>query len=105
MRRFRSACLTTLMFSVMALAGCESSITRENFARIQKGMTLAEVQTILGGSGEEDSSPAGMTISGAGVAGSSKESKEKTYVWKDGNATIIVTFVDGKVVEARESGL
>jgi len=100
------------MFAALACAamvlvggGCESKMTTENFAKIKKGMTLAEVQTILGSSGEEDSSPTGMTISGAGIGGSSKESKEKIYVWKEEGVTITVVIVDGKVAEARQAGL
>jgi hypothetical protein len=105
MRRIPVTLVSLVACAVLALGGCESKLSQESYAKIKKGMTLVEVQKILGGSGEEDSSPSGMTISGAGVAGSSKETKEKIYVWKEGGATITVVVVDGKVVEARQSGL
>ncbi len=101
----RTAKLCTLALGAMVLVGCESKITQENFAKINNGMTLTEVQKILGGAGEEDSSPTGMTISGAGIGGSSRESNEKTYVWKTDGATIIVVIADGKVVDKRQTGL
>jgi hypothetical protein len=91
--------------AVLMMVACESKLTQESFARIKPGMTLGEVQTILGSSGTEESSAGGMSISGAGIAGSSKESKERIFVWKEGEATITVVIADGKVVEARQTGL
>lgn len=84
---------------------CEAKLTRANYDKIKNGMSLAEVQTLLGGSGTEDSSPAGMTVSGAGIAGTSKASNDKTYVWKENGVEIIVTFAEGKVVQFRQVGL
>lgn len=98
--------LVPVLLIALLMVACESKVTMENFSKIQKGMSLAEVQTILGSSGEEDSSPGGMSISDSGVAGSSKGSTDRIYVWKgDGGATITVVIADGKVVEARQSGL
>lgn len=94
-----------LACAAMVLVGCESKMTKANFDKIQKGMTLEQVETILGGSGEEDSSPQGMTINDAGIAGSSRESKDRIYVWKGDGATITVVISGGKVVEARQTGL
>lgn len=104
-RRFRTPRLLTALCACTLLIACEAKLTQENFARIKKGMTLADVQTILGSSGTEDTSASGMSISGAGIAGSSKESKEHIYVWKEGDSTITVIISDGKVVEARQTGL
>ena len=68
---FRRAALGVMASLALAFAaGCESNLTQENFAKIKKGMTVAEVQTILGSSGEVDEAGTGMTVSGAGVAGS-----------------------------------
>ena len=104
--RFRRTAFAVVTSIALAMcAGCENKLTQENFAKIQKGMTMAQVETILGGSGEEDSSPTGMTINEAGVAGTSRESPDRIFVWKWDGATITVTFKDGKVVEARQSGL
>jgi hypothetical protein len=91
--------------AAMVLVGCESGLTQENYAKIQKGMTLVEVQKILGSSGEEDSAPTGMTISGGGIGGSSKESTDRIYVWKEDGVTVTVTIADGKVVDFRQTGL
>jgi hypothetical protein len=101
----RAARFACVLCAAAVLIGCEAKLSPENFARIKNGMTLAEVQTILGSSGAEDSAPSGMTITGGGVAGSSRESKEKIYVWKEDGVTITVVLVDGKVVEARQTGL
>lgn len=95
----------SLAAAALLFVGCEAKLTSENYARLKPGMTLAEVQTVLGSSGKEDSSPTGMTISGAGIAGSSRESNEQIYLWEEDGVTITVILKDGKVVETRQSGL
>ena len=87
------------------LVGCESKLTKANFDQIKVGMTMTEVEKLLGGPGTEDSSPQGMTINEAGVAGSSRASKDRIFIWKEEGATVTVVFQDGKVVERRQTGL
>jgi hypothetical protein len=79
--------------------GCQSKVTKESFAQIDPGMTLEQVEKILGGSGTEDSSPAGLEISGAGAASTKDAPKDKTYVWKGDGVTIVVVFQKGKMVQ------
>jgi hypothetical protein len=95
----------SLAAAALIFVGCEAKLTSENYARIKPGMTLAEVQTVLGSSGREDSSPTGMTINDAGIAGSSKESDERIFLWEEDGVAFTVVFKDDKVVETRQSGL
>ena len=94
-----------LALAAMIVVGCESKLTPENYASIKPGMTLAQVQRLLGSSGDEDSSPSGMSISDAGIAGSSGGSNERIFVWKEDGVTITVVFKDDIVVESRQTGL
>jgi hypothetical protein len=87
-----------------SLAGCESKITKTNYDQITTGMTLGEVEKLLG-SGTLDAQPGAVSISSAGVADTAKGSNEQTYTWRDGSAEVIITFTDGKVVQKRQSGL
>ena len=92
----------------LALAGCKGNkaITKENFDKINPGMELAEVQTLLGGPGEEDvelNLPEGSPVAGAiGVGGSldsltPKRSATKWYSWGSSSKYIKVAFLEGKV--------
>jgi len=67
------------------LAGCGTRITKENFDKIQTGMTQAEVQAILGEPTESSSVDLAL-FSGT------------TSTWRAGDTTIAVQFVNGKVV-------
>lgn len=60
-------------------------LTQENFDKIQNGMTLAQVQAILG-EPTESSSVDVAVFSGA------------VSKWKQGDVTITIQFVNGKVV-------
>ena len=84
---------------IASMTGCESKVTKESFDQVKVGMTMEQVEKLLGGSGTEDSSPAGLEISGAGAASTKDAPKDKTYVWKADGTTIIVVFQNGKVVQ------
>jgi hypothetical protein len=79
------------------LAGCEKKVTEANFNKITNGMSLAQVEKILG-SGTDDTPAAGFSVSGAGV-GSQTAHPEKIYVWKTPEMTITVIFKDGNVIQ------
>ena len=69
----------------LALSGCADPVTLENFNRIKPGMTIAEVETILGGPGN---------------------SYEGIKTWRGrGNRTVTVEFDDrGLVVNPTRDG-
>jgi hypothetical protein len=96
----------------LLLSGCGSKVTESNYDKIRNGMTLREVEDILG-KGEERSGGDDKV----GKTGSSKSSIEngggipvdeiareivrsgKTFVWKEnfGSGKIIIQFLQGKV--------
>ena len=67
-----------------------SQITQANFDRVQKGMTLEEVEELLGKEHEEPWS----TKSSAALA---MYEAQELYRWEQGRSKIIVTFQRGKV--------
>ncbi len=79
----KSATAVAALSAVLLLAAC-SKVTLENFGSIQDGMTEQQVAAILGGPTESSSS------SILGISGTSS-------VWRDGDVTITVRFVNGKV--------
>ena len=69
--------------AALLLASC-SKVTQENFARIEEGMSEAQVTALLGTPAESNS----VTV--LGVSGTASR-------WVGGDAMITVRFVNGKV--------
>ncbi len=81
----------------MLVIGCGGNpITKDNYAEIETGMTLDEVQAILGSGTEQASSDAsfgGMSIN------------VKNMVWQDEDKIISITFSHDKVKAKSQIGL
>ena len=86
--RVALVCIVLLGLGMIMLAGCGSKVTKSNFDQIKTGMTVAEVEAILG-KGTESTGAAGAIGSLAGSV--------KVMAWKDGDKTITVTFANDKV--------
>jgi hypothetical protein len=98
-----------LLALCLALTGCgKSKITQENYDKITNGMTLKEVEAILGegtsqgGDGANVAAQFGVDVTG-GVQSSAPSTVD--YVWEKGKKSITVTFKGGKVVGKRKDGL
>jgi len=103
----------------LAVAGCQKAkhVTRANYDKVASGMSLAEVEQLLGGPGEDEGGDL-AAAEGSGAAGavgvgdfqsmSQPRSKFKTYKWGSSSKWIKVTFLEGKVAPANfktEQGL
>jgi hypothetical protein len=94
--------LAMVMAFALVLGGCEKTkVNEDTFSQIKAGMTLNQVENILGGSGEDETPPAGMSISGGGI-GTQSAAPEKIYTWKSKTLKILVYVKDGKVVQAEK---
>ena len=95
--RHRTIALLALAGTTMILvAGCGSKVSKDNFDKIKNGMTVAEVEEILGKATEEGEAGGAVgELVGAG----------KVMTWKDGDKSIGVTFVNGKVTAKVQTGL
>jgi hypothetical protein len=83
------------------LLGCgRDPITRENYARIQTGMTVWEVQGILGSGQEPLRRPGTGVVKLPGQVMTARE-----MVWRRGDKSISAQFVDDRVTSKSESGL
>jgi hypothetical protein len=102
--RERSRRMTRQLILVLLVAGltcvlvvgCGSKVSKGNYDKISNGMTVAEVEGIMGKGAEE--------AAGAGAIGNLAGSA-KVMSWKDGDKTITVTFVNDKVTAKIQKGL
>lgn len=93
-----------LLVGASLLAGCEKKVTMSNFDQVQNGMTLSEVEAILG-KGEKQAQ-GGVNISSSGLlSGSKGPSNQEVFRWVEGRAEITVTLQDGKVIMKNSAGL
>jgi len=96
--------LSAALLACLVVSGCENQVTADNFAKVKSGMSLSQVQKILG-RGRDDTSHAGTSISSPGIAATSK-TNDTVHLWDDGQGgTIQVIFQDDKAVQMTKTGL
>lgn len=88
----------------LLLSACGPDISPASYERLQTGMTLAEVESVLGGEGERQEVQ-GTSIGSTGLesAGNAGDSMQ-TYIFGAGAKQIIVVLKDGKVISKRKTG-
>lgn len=103
---FRGA---TLFLFCLLLAGCgDPKIVKANYDKIKTGMSLQEVEAILG-QGDKQSDGDGSNVGGqfgvavGNVGGGSSASHD--YVWESMGKKITITFTNGKVAKKTSTGL
>ena len=86
-----------LLTCTLFFVGCGgNSITKDNYSEIKTGMTIAEVESILGSGTEQASSDA--SIGGISI-------DMKSMVWQDEMKIISIMFSHGKVQSKSQFGL
>ena len=91
----RTTCTLVLAIMIVGLVGCGSSLTQSSYDQNTTGMSVSEVQSILGfgtEQGSADASFGGLLINA------------KTLVWQDGNTIITVSFSKDEVVGKAKIG-
>ncbi len=92
--------LLTLILSIFLLTSCgDNKINKENYDKIENGMTLEEVEKILGKG--EANAESNTDMSGTGMA----DMKFAVYTWQDGTSVISLTFHNDKVETKVQTGL
>ena len=99
----RRMLLAACFLPAVLLVACEKTVTLDNFNTVAVGMTLDQVENMLG-KGELQVIQGG-SISAAGVLGGASQSSQETYTWREGNKEISVTMKDGKVISKSHAGL
>ena len=87
---------TSLMMVTMVGCGKGVDVSKEAYDKVETGMTLAQVEAILG-KGELQAGGSGGI---GGLTGSAK-----IYKWVDGDKTITITFANDKVKTKLQTGL
>ncbi len=81
--------------ALLLVCGC-SKVSKANYDKVEIGMTLSQVEAILGKGTEK----AGVAGAVGGLGGSAK-----VMTWGDEKKSITITFVNDKVTAKLEQGL
>ena len=94
MRRCKSLLWVIMTAALLLGLGC-SKVTSDNYDKIETGMTVTQVEQILGKGTEE----AGGAVAIGNLSGSAK-----TVTWGSGEKSITVTFANDKMVMKAKKG-
>ncbi len=102
MRVLRQSALALLTATTIALSltGCiGSKINQANYDKIETGITgmnVEKVKEVMGEPSEQNSG--GIGIAGVGING-------RTMIWKDGNRSITVIFINDQAISKSQVGI
>lgn len=88
----------TVFFSIVILLGCSGKINNDNYSKISNGMSISQVESILGKGESQASSSIDMGAYGGNIS-------SEVMTWQKGMKVISITFSNGKVVAKANSGL
>jgi hypothetical protein len=101
---------TALVLTLCLCAGAcgKNRVSKANYEKVEKGMSLGEVEAILG-KGERETGDGSNIAAGAGGVdvnmGEARSSPGTTYLWENKGKKITIVFINDKVFSKAESGL
>jgi protein involved in sex pheromone biosynthesis len=83
---------------VFFLAGCSGKINKDNYDKISNGMSISQVESILGKGESQASSNVDLGEYGGNIS-------SEVMTWQSGTKVISITFSNGKVMAKAQNGL
>ena len=90
--------ITTFLISAMILVACSGKINMDNYNKISNGMTVEEVEQILGEGESNASSNFDLGEYGGTIS-------SEVMTWQSGTKVITITFTNGRVEFKAQAGL
>lgn len=94
--------LALVVVLCLLLPGCKSKVTKANFDKVTIGMSLEEVEKILGKGAKETGTNTGGAV-GLALPTTPTVGGGDEYKWESNDHSITITFRQGKVVHKRSS--
>ena len=94
-----------ILLLCLLLPACKSKVNKANYEKVKEGMTLSEVEKILGkgtketGDGSNVAGQFGVAIDTPVTVGGGD-----VYTWESGDKTLRLTFRSGKLVHKQATG-
>ena len=80
------------------LVSCSSKLNKDNYDKISTGMSVSQVESILGKGESEASSSVDLGEYGGSIS-------SEVMTWQSGLKVISITFSNGKVMAKAQNGL
>ena len=80
------------------LAGCSGKLNKDNYDKISNGMSVSQVESILGKGESQASSNVDLGEYGGNIS-------SEVITWQSGTKVISITFSNGKVMAKAQNGL
>jgi hypothetical protein len=91
--------LKTLIISVsLFLASCSGKLNKDAYDKISNGMSVSQVESILGKGESQASSNVDLGEYGGNIS-------SEVMTWQSGTKVISITFSNGKVMAKAQNGL
>lgn len=94
----RKLLISSYLFILIFLASCSGKINKDNYNKITNGMTISQVESILGKGESLASSDVNLGDYGGKIS-------SEVITWEDGTNIISITFSNGEVMSKVQSGL
>jgi hypothetical protein len=89
---------TVVVFSTVILMGCSGEINKDNYSKISNGMSISQVESILGEGESNASSSVDLGEYGGNIS-------SEVMTWQSGMKVITISFSNGKVMTKAQYGL
>lgn len=89
---------TILLVFTLFLTSCSGKINKENYDKISNGMSVSQVEKILGKGESQASSNVDLGEYGGNIS-------SEVITWQSGTNVISITFSNGQVLAKAQSGL
>ncbi|MFM1894656.1 MAG: hypothetical protein RIQ90_1822 [Bacteroidota bacterium] len=80
------------------LLSCSGKLNKDNYDKISNGMSVSQVESILGKGESQASSSVDLGVYGGNVS-------SEVMTWQSGTKVISITFSNGKVMAKAQNGL
>ena len=97
--------LAAVLAVCLLIPACKTKVTKANYDKITDGMSLEEVEKILGKGTKETGDGTNVAAQFGVHVESAPKGKGDTYTWESGTKSITITFVNDKVTHKTSSGL
>jgi hypothetical protein len=102
----RLAAVSLVLALTLLLSGCAGKVTKANFDKITNGMSLSEVEAILGKGERNDGDGSNVAAQvGVDVGAPAKPRGFTSYIWQSGDKSIEVQLTNDKVTGKIAKGL
>ena len=87
-----------ILFASVILTSCGGNLNKDNYEKISDGMSVSQVESILGKGESQASSNVDLGEYGGNIS-------SEVMTWQSGTKVISITFSNGKVMAKAQNGL